>query len=145
MKPDFLIPSIPDAPKPLQDSNGNWIGLETCENEYPKAKQPPIPYGIQSVGTSLVTEQGFKQVRGQLTEGRYLTFEMNGFALANPGDGLLAATASTANLETLNQRWILHESNSQENQFDLSSAVDGKYLYGLEINYLGVGKVTRCL
>jgi hypothetical protein len=70
---------------------------------------------------------------------------MNGFALANPGDGLLAATASTANHETLNQRWILHESNSQENQFDLSSAVDGKYLYGLEINYLGVGKVTHCL
>ena len=139
MKPDFSIPTIPDAPMPPQDSEGNWIGREQCEKEYPEAKKPPIPYGKQSASTSLATEQGFKQVRGQLTEGRYLTFEMNGYALTNPTKGDLTTTTSTANHETLNQRWILHQSGSQANKFDVPSVVNGKYIAGLAIDCLPDG------
>jgi phospholipase C len=121
---------------PPQDSKVNWIGRKQCEKEYPEAKQPPIPYGKQSASTSLVTEQGFRRVRGQLTEGRYHTFEMNGYALTNPTKGDLTTTTSTANHETLNQRWILLQSDSQVNKFDVSSVVNGKYIAGL---------VTDCL
>jgi phospholipase C len=89
MKPGFSIPAIPDAPMPPQDSNGNWIGREQCGKDYLEAKQPSIPYGKQGASTSLATEQGFKRVRGQLTEGRYLTPEMNGYALTNPDKEIL--------------------------------------------------------
>jgi hypothetical protein len=61
---------------------------------------------------------------------------MNGYALTNLAKGDLTATASTANHETLNQRWILHQPDSQANKFDVSSVVNGKYIAGLIINRL---------
>lgn len=58
--------------------------------DYRPTQRPPVPYGKQEASTSLVSEQSFNQVRGPLTEGRYLAFEMNGYALS-AGNGLQAA------------------------------------------------------
>jgi phospholipase C len=69
-------------------------------------------------------------VRGYLTEGRWLVFESNGYALSNPSDGtkLFEATAATASHEKLAQRWVVHALAEEDSQFNVSSAVDGKYL-----------------
>jgi phospholipase C len=75
----------------------------------------------------LVSEQGFKTVRGDLTEGRYLVFEMNGFALANNGSAV-GATKVTVKHDTKAQRWVAHQLVAGGNDFAISSAVDGKFV-----------------
>jgi hypothetical protein len=64
---------------------------------------------------------------------------MNGYGLTNPDRGDLTTSPSTANHETLNQRWILHQSDRQADKFDVSSVVNGKYIAGLIINCLADG------
>jgi len=57
---------------------------------------------------SLLVEQRYKRVRGRPTEGRFLTLEMVGLALANlDGETVGAAAASEAHAE-VRQRWVLH-------------------------------------
>jgi phospholipase C len=118
-----------DATTPSTDSKGNFNGYASCEATYP-TQRPTVPYGKQTVSGSLVSEQGFKPVRGQLTEGRYLTFEMNGYALTSSG-GKLTVTATTTSHNTKAQRWVIHQVGGPQatsNSFTLSSAVDGSYL-----------------
>jgi len=105
--PDYSLPTVASAPAPLSPAgpqpidgligalSGNYIGAATCEATY-KDTQPPVPYGAANANQnmSLLTEEGFKQVRGDLTEGRYLTFEMNGFALANVNNQLTFTKAT---------------------------------------------------
>ena len=69
-------------------------------------------------------------MRGYMTEGRFLVFESNGHALSNPSDGTkqFEATASSANHDILAQRWIVHALSEEGTLFQITSAVDGKYL-----------------
>jgi phospholipase C len=77
----------------------------------------------------MYTEEGYKRVRGSLTEGRYLTFEANGYAVTNAGKTVLpSATRATSDHDNIHQRWILHEADVDATTFYVSSAVDGKYL-----------------
>lgn len=132
-------PTIPLGTEPPKDAGGNHIGREVCQSTYPEA-QPPIPFGLQSSAPSLAVENGFKTVRGQLTEGRYLTFEMNGFALAVPTTGdYLTATPTSASHSGAPQRWILHQLTPGGKVFNLESAVTGGQLMGVTINDLGNG------
>jgi phospholipase C len=78
----------------------------------------------------LFSEQGFKSVRGDLTEGRYLVLEMAGYALTNSGTGNLSATSATAKHEGKAQRWVAHQLAAGGEQFTFSSAVDGSYIGG---------------
>lgn len=90
---------------------------------------PPVPYGIQNEFEALATEQGYKKVRGQLTEGRWLTFEFNGYALSNPGNtSSIIATLSTARHEEKSQRWVLQQLFPGGNVFHVYSALDGRYI-----------------
>jgi phospholipase C len=109
--PDYSIPSMPNASYPSTDKKGNWNGYAVCEATY-RLKRPPVPYGKQSQATSLVTEDGSKAVRGQLTEGRYLVFEMNGYALAS-SSGTLTATKATSSHNTKSQRFVISGSASK--------------------------------
>lgn len=90
-----------------------------------------MPYGKQTLEDSLYFEDGFKQVIGSLTEGRYLTFESNGYALTNPGStkgkgtDALTATKTTSKHDSKNQRWVIHSSNGT---FQISSALDGQFI-----------------
>ncbi|KUJ20808.1 PLC-E protein [Mollisia scopiformis] len=124
--PKYSIPHIHSTIAPLTDPSesvpsdgiigalsGDYIGAAKCQADYPTA-QPPVP--------SLV-DNGFKQVRGSLTEGRYLTFEINGYALTNTGK-----------IAPINQRWVLHQVGDlySGNTFQITSAVDGRYISYLQ-------------
>lgn len=84
-----------------------------------------MPYGIQAPLSelALVVEQGFKPMRGTLTEGRYVTLEQNGFAVTNPSN-------AAANHADVSQRWVVHQLDVANNSptFNFSSAVDGRWL-----------------
>lgn len=67
--------------------------------------------------------QRFKAVRGQLTEGRFLVFEKNGFALTSSTSGSSSVTATRASPihDIVAQRWILHQLKQGGTQFTLES------------------------
>ncbi|KAL1961732.1 hypothetical protein VTN77DRAFT_1094 [Rasamsonia byssochlamydoides] len=158
--PDYSVPSIPTAPAPHLSSSGVWDGTALCEAQYPNSR-PPVPYGEQNLTESLFFEDGFKEVVGYLTEGRYLVFEMAGFALTNPSAnanamGHVTVSPATPDHSSKNQRWVIHYSQGEESGiFKVSSAPDGRYIGAggrllpasqqaqaadLRISFLGNGK-----
>lgn len=134
-KPDYSIPALSDPAAPILGSDStntyqDFITETLCADKYnPK---PTVPYGLQDTlysNTSLYTEEGYKKVRGDLTEGRYLTFEADGAALTNPQHGTsISATETTSNHKDIRQRWVLHEADADTTRFTISSAVDGRYI-----------------
>ncbi|KAB8349426.1 hypothetical protein FH972_023453 [Carpinus fangiana] len=124
-RPDYSIPTIPTAQTPSKDSKGNYNGYSLCESSHTSTK-PKVPYGNQTEASALVSEQGFKPVRGYLTEGRYLVFEMGSYGLANAAGKPTAAAAPKHDAKA--QRFVLHQSGPLSTKFTVSSAVDGKYL-----------------
>ncbi len=89
----------------------------------------PIPYGNQTEENSLIYEDGYKGVRGSLTEGRYLVFQSNGYALSIiPGETHFNATIATPSHESKNQRWVIHGLAEEGAVFNITSAVDGSYM-----------------
>ncbi|KAF3407297.1 Non-hemolytic phospholipase C [Talaromyces pinophilus] len=123
--PDYSVPQVPTAETPHTDSNGNFDGASLCESTY-FSTRPPVPYGKQTLEDSLYFEDGYKQVIGSLTEGRYLTFEYNGYALTNPASkGKVTATKATSKHDSKNQRWVIHGSDGT---FQISSALDGQFI-----------------
>lgn len=129
--PDYSIPSMPNISYPSIDaSTGVWNGYAVCEATY-NATQPPVPYGKQTAANSLISEQGSKQVRGMLTEGRYLVFEMNGYALDKSFGNSVSASKACAAHDIASQRFVLNQVGS--NTF---TGVDGT----LAITDMGNGK-----
>ena len=89
----------------------------------------PYPYGNQTEGDALFFEDGFKGVRGDLTEGRYLTFEANGHALSTDGRSKqFAATKATVGHSDIRQRWVLHALEPEGTSFHIASAANGYYI-----------------
>ncbi|KAG9664115.1 phosphoesterase-domain-containing protein, partial [Aureobasidium melanogenum] len=131
--PDYSIPVLPNISAPSVDGSGQYNGYSLCQAKYPHDSRPPVPYGEQSEASALATEQGFKAVRGQLTEGRFLVFEKNGFALASPsfGSSSLTATRASPIHDIVAQRWILHQLKQGGNQFTLESVSTSKCAAGL--------------
>ncbi|KAK7204669.1 hypothetical protein BZA70DRAFT_279730 [Myxozyma melibiosi] len=74
--PDYSIPTIANTSYPSIASDGSYNGYSLCEEKYSTLydRRTPVPYGNQTEDDSLYTEDGYKEVRGQLTEGRYLVF-----------------------------------------------------------------------
>lgn len=134
---------------------GKYIGTSNCEAKYP-TQRPTVPYGNQSNKTNaLWFEEGYKEVIGYLTEGRYLTFESSGVALANSGNASkLSTTRAVADHSDKHQRWVIHYTADEESQiFQISSALDGKFIgakgslvtgrskaANVKITFLGNGK-----
>ncbi|TAQ91417.1 hypothetical protein B7494_g138 [Chlorociboria aeruginascens] len=138
--PDYSIPIIPDAITPSTDSDGTWDGAALCQDTYgnPPA-HPPTPFGAanEALDPATLSEEGYKSVRGYLTEGRYLVFEMNGYALSNSGNGSVKATTATADHAGKSQRWVVYamggtmlEGGEGPGIFVLESAVDRTYIAG---------------
>ena len=69
-------------------------------------------------------------MRGYMTEGRWLVFESNGYAISNPSDSTnqVGTSAATADHETLAQRWVVHALTEEGTLFNITSAVDGTYI-----------------
>ncbi|EPE37041.1 non-hemolytic phospholipase C precursor, putative [Glarea lozoyensis ATCC 20868] len=143
--PDLSLPNITRAetpltwspPKirpdgPLGSNSDNYIGAAMCQARY-KTAHPPVPYGRENANAdpARLVEEGFKQVRGSLTEGRYLTVEMGGFALTNEGteSSNLTISKATPKHEDIRQRWILRLVGEQGgNTFNIRSAFDLSYI-----------------
>ncbi|KAJ3066728.1 hypothetical protein HDU98_009991 [Podochytrium sp. JEL0797] len=127
--PNFTIPTVPVAPAPHKNILGKYDGSTWCQFLHPITK-PAVPYSSQIApnAVSTMSENGFKKVRGALTEGRYLTFEANGVALANVLTGSVATTATTAAHDAFIQRWILHVIALGGNTFQIQSAADSRYI-----------------
>lgn len=127
--PDFSIPGLPDAPAPHKDASGSYDGAAHCEGLY-AVTRPVVPYGnqISPDKVSNLSEQGFKVMRGALTEGRYIVFEFNEFALTNAGKSDFTATQASAGHTDIAQRWIVHALSDDGNTFTISSAKDGRYM-----------------
>ncbi|KAF7122733.1 hypothetical protein CNMCM5793_000843 [Aspergillus hiratsukae] len=80
---------------------------------------------------SLLVEEGFKRVRGLLSEGRYLVFETSGLALTNVDGKVADLSAATAAHEDIRQRWIIHAVDSEAaipTSFYIQSALDKSYI-----------------
>jgi phospholipase C len=89
-----------------------------------------IPYAGQTEENSLVFEDGYRGVRGYLTEGRYLVFVSNGYALTNPGttNKQFTTTPAAVPYDSISQRWVIHTLLPEGTTFNITSAVDGKYI-----------------
>jgi phospholipase C len=125
MQRGFSLPTIPDAgPEPISDDAG-----AKCRKDFKISAPIPTKQSPTS-DLHLVVEDGFKEVRGNLTEGRYLTFESNGSALASTMNGKLVMSKSTTKHDDLRQRWIVHQLDVSSNGdlFNISSALDGKWI-----------------
>lgn len=76
--------------------------------------RPPVPYGEQTALDSLYTEDGYKQVRGQLTEGRHLVFTQvaNGteYALVSHYDSVYLKNSEAAeDYSSTVERFVLYQ------------------------------------
>ncbi|KKK21924.1 hypothetical protein P175DRAFT_0127130 [Aspergillus ochraceoroseus IBT 24754] len=126
--PDTSLPVIPAAEQP-DTAGGKWTGTSNCEATY-AVRRPPVPYGQQDETDALFFEEGYKEVVGDLTEGRYLVFEHKNKALANTGKKTkISRTPATAGHRDKQQRWVIHYTKDEESQiFQISSALDGKWI-----------------
>jgi len=106
--PDLSIPNLPVPTPPLMNNKGEYIGTAVCQANFPDP-QPPIPYGEQTINSALFVEDGFKPLRGALTEGRYLVFESNGRAFAyDPSIRGLGVARAVPSHNSPSHRLILH-------------------------------------
>ena len=126
--PDYSIASIPYAIPP-HETGGVYDGSSYCEATY-AVVQPKVPYTqqVDPSDVSSYSEQGFKSMRGALTEGRYIVLELNGYALANTGKQALDATKAASMHEDIKQQWVVHAQVTGGDTFTISSAQDAKYI-----------------
>jgi phospholipase C len=94
--------------------------------------RPEVPYTSQvapgDVGS--FSEQGFKEMRGALTEGRYIVLEFGGYALTNAGKPAtdFTTTKATSSHSDVAQRWVVHALEVGGDECLISSARDGRYI-----------------
>ncbi|WFD34153.1 phospholipase C [Malassezia cuniculi] len=79
---DYSVPTVPEMGAPSKDPlTQQYNGGDVCQARYDKDVQPRVPYGEQHAAEALRVEAGHKRVRGDITEGRYLTLEQGGKAV----------------------------------------------------------------
>ncbi|KAG6293848.1 hypothetical protein E4U46_007092 [Claviceps purpurea] len=142
--PNYSVPKLAAVrtPEPRNDTNwsgdlnlgsltGPWVGPAKCKDGFAHGNYPPVPYGKENAEQDMdeLVEDGFKPIRGAITEGRYVTIESNGFGLTSchREGGIVVAVKATASHERIQQRWILHavvEGDRFGNAFYLQAAAD---------------------
>ncbi|KAG5983223.1 hypothetical protein E4U55_000513 [Claviceps digitariae] len=144
--PDYSVPQLTPVrtPEPRNDTNwsgdlslgsltGPWVGPARCKDGFAHGNYPAVPYGRQNAEQDMdaLVENGFKPIRGAITEGRYVTIESNGLGLASRRHSGVVATEATKSHERLEQRWILHAAVQGDrfgNTFYLQAAADKSYI-----------------
>ena len=117
------MPFIPRVHKPSQDAlTHRFNGGIQCLLKHAGFVFPPVPYGKQNSKNSMEVNKGFKSVRGNLTEGRRLTFEANGHALSHANKKLSTSSAKKSHDDD-NQLFVLHwlGSEPRDNRFHIST------------------------
>jgi phospholipase C len=154
-QPDFSKPRIVQAPQPpmlpntsdvfsgdiahLGSLSGPWAQPALCLSEH-SDHSVPIPFGPENANQdlSIVVEEGFKNVRGRLSEGRFVVFESDRLALTNINRKLVGVSSATATHNNINQRWILHlvGDTLTSDTFYIQSAVDKSYISSVPLGSL---------
>ncbi|KAA8915961.1 hypothetical protein TRICI_001878 [Trichomonascus ciferrii] len=125
--PDTSLPELVKAEEP-ETSDGEYVGTSRCQKKY-NERQPPIPYGNQNESYSLWVEEGYKQVTGHLTEGRYLVFESNGSCITGL-DGKLSLGDCGRNYQSESARFVLHQQGDVFSKIFKLESNGGRYLKG---------------
>ncbi|KAH8809442.1 putative non-hemolytic phospholipase C precursor [Xylogone sp. PMI_703] len=145
--PDFSKPRIARAEQPpmlpntsdvysgdiadLGSLSGPWAQPALCLSEFSE-HSVPIPFGPENANQDLskLVEEGFKNVRGRLSEGRFVVFESDHLALTNVNRKLVDALPATAAHDNIHQRWVLHLVGDAltSDTFYIQSAADNTYI-----------------
>lgn len=129
-KIDSSKPDIPSVPHPHKDPiRDQYNGAFVCQLKYRNKILPEIPYGQQKEEDALKVERGYKPVRGNLSEGRFLRFESDGHALTFQ-DGNKLTTKKSNDKYDKNALFVLHwqGSNPSENRFQISNRDKSKFV-----------------
>ncbi|PKI82521.1 phospholipase C [Malassezia vespertilionis] len=99
---------LESVPKASQDPiTKQYNGASVCQARFLWDVQPKVPYGEQDEHEALRVEPGYKPTRGDLSEGRYLTMEADGFALSHK-DNRLGTGRAHHNHNGEHYRFVLH-------------------------------------
>ncbi|WFD41109.1 phospholipase C [Malassezia japonica] len=121
---DTSMVQLEEIPKASQDAvTGAYNGATMCQLRHVGLVQPKVPYGKQNEEDALRVESGYKPTRGDLTEGRLLSFEANGYALAHGGHRLGASKAQDSH-NGENQLFVIYWQGSapKDNRFLIGTA-----------------------
>ncbi|KAK9236532.1 phosphoesterase family-domain-containing protein [Lipomyces kononenkoae] len=130
--PRYDVPTLANVSFPAW-SDGAYIATTICQEENQGYIQPPVPYGNQTIEDALWTEEGFKHLRGALTEGRYLVFTQNWrqgtYAIGKYEHSAAVRTfATTDDFSGINYRFIISQvGDAFSDQFYIKS-VQGGYV-----------------
>ena len=124
---DTSVPKIPEVAEPTKDPitdeyNGAW----NCMLKFKGDVHPKIPYGNQTEEKTLFQEPGFKAVRGNLTEGRYLSFA-SGKQRLSIQSGKLGTEPHKGHF-TEKQLFVLHWQGQEPKDNEFKVAAGDKYL-----------------
>ena len=127
-KYDTSVPDLPHVPTATKDPvTHRYNGATVCQKKFDKHVQPKIPYGEQNLTDALRVEKGFKPMRGNPTEGRYLTFESGKYALSHKGNKVSAGKKSSKHNEH-DQLFVLHWLGSNPRDLRFRIATPGKQM-----------------
>ncbi|EGD95874.1 hypothetical protein TESG_03338 [Trichophyton tonsurans CBS 112818] len=96
---DTSVPNIPKAEVPSKNALGAWDGMAKCKARF---SNPTAPWKTQpkTFPPKGLIEQGYKQVVGSLTEGRYLVFsaahDKNEYLLSHKGGSKLGVSSKSS-------------------------------------------------
>ena len=128
---DTSVLELPHVPQASKDPFTNkYNGADVCSAIFLKNVQPKVPYGKFDEKESLRVETGYKPVRGDITEGRYLSFEVGKHALSHK-DNKLGSMPVRKSHDAPEQRFIVHWQGTQpqDQRFFISTASKDHRLY----------------
>ena len=120
---DTRVLNLPPQPTPSKDKIlDRYNGGIVCLLKHIGLVFPPVPYGKQNSGNSMEVVKGYKSVRGDITEGRYLTLEANGRALSH-ANGKLGSSRVNSKRDDKNQLFVVHwlGSEPKDNSFHITT------------------------
>lgn len=120
---DTSVPEVPHVRKPSQDIfTGHFNGADVCQAIHLKKVQPDIPYKKLNPSNSMEVNKGFKRLRGDVTEGRRLTFEAHNRALSHSGSKLKSSSSSKEH-DQKDQLFVVHWQgvNPKDNRFRIAT------------------------
>ncbi len=143
--PDYSLPSITSVRTPealdydnwsgnltLGSLSGPWVGPSKCMGGYSHGNRPDVPYGPQNANEDMnnLVEDGYKEIRGAITEGRYIVIESNGVGLGRTKDGKVVGIAASDKHDDKSQRWIITNSDGDRfgKSFYIQSASDSNFV-----------------
>ncbi|KAM5484990.1 putative phospholipase C [Microsporum audouinii] len=118
---DTSVPSVPKAEVPSKNAQGAWDGMAKCKARF---SNPDAPWTSQpkTFPPKGLIEQGYKQVVGDLTEGRYLVFsssqtsDKNEYLLSYKDGSKLSVVSKNTNDENRyaqpDTRFVIHYYNN---------------------------------